>query len=453
MHGDGPEFDSAVTKMDAQVGRLWAAIRYREQYYKEDWLIVITTDHGRDEATGRGHGGQSTRQRTTWIVLNDPHLNDYARFYTPGIVDIMPTIARFLQVRVPDNIAWETDGIPLIGNVSLAAPVVDVTQGNLDLSWKALGKVGYVKVWVTATNQFKTGGEDDYRLLATVPLGQEHVSVSVKNQPSPFYKILLQGPDNSVNVWVSPKTGSTASTPPALLPMGPAWGAVYQQRAGEYEALCLQAYNIAKSRLDNLLASTTGKPPAIITDIDETLLDNSPYAVHQALAGKTYDDSSWIAWTARVDCDTVPGALSFLKYAASKGVDIFYITNRLQVEQGPTLANLQKWGFPQADAQHLVLKQSGATSSKESRRQAIEGGHQVLLFLGDNLSDFAALFDHQPYDERRKRVEESATEFGSTFIVLPNPVYGDWEGALYNYHYPATLPEKNKILLDSLKTY
>ena len=453
MHGDGPEFDSAVTKMDAQVGRLWAAIRYREQHYKEDWLIVITTDHGRDEATGRGHGGQSTRQRTTWIVLNDPHLNDYARFYTPGIVDIMPTIARFLQVRVPDNIAWETDGIPLIGNVSLAAPVVDVTQGNLDLSWKALGKVGYVKVWVTATNQFKTGGEDDYRLLATVPLGQEHVFVSVKNQPSPFYKILLQGPDNSVNVWVSPKTGSTASTPPALLPMGPAWGAVYQQRAGEYEALCLQAYNIAKSRLDNLLASTTGKPPAIITDIDETLLDNSPYAVHQALAGKTYDDSSWIAWTARVDCDTVPGALSFLKYAASKGVDIFYITNRLQVEQGPTLANLQKWGFPQADAQHLVLKQSGATSSKESRRQAIEGGHQVLLFLGDNLSDFAALFDHQPYDERRKRVEESATEFGSTFIVLPNPVYGDWEGALYNYHYPATLPEKNKILLDSLKTY
>ena len=252
--------------------------------------------------------------------------------------------------------------------------------------------------------------------------------------------------------WAMTAFSQSAPTP-GLLPMGPAWGAVYQQKAGEYEALCLQAYHLARLQLDNDLMTAGDKPPAIITDIDETLLDNSPYAVHQAVAGKTYDDSSWIAWTARVDCDTVPGALTFLRYAASRGVAIFYITNRLQVEQAATLANLQKWGFPQADTQHLVLKQSGATSSKESRRQVVETRHHVLLFLGDNLSDFSALFDHQPYAARKERVEESAALFGSSFIVLPNPVYGDWEGALYNYRYPPTLEERNKILLDSLKKY
>jgi 5'-nucleotidase (lipoprotein e(P4) family) len=245
---------------------------------------------------------------------------------------------------------------------------------------------------------------------------------------------------------------ATAQTPD-VLPTGPLWGAVYQQRAAEYEALCFQAYNMARWRLDALLAQARSKPPVIITDIDETLLDNSPYAVHQALAGKTYDDSSWIAWTARVACDTVPGALNFLKYAASRGVTIVYITNRLEAERAPTLANLNRWGFPGADDRHLILKQRGATSSKETRRQAVEDTAQVLLFLGDNLSDFSALFDHQSYADRKVRAAESAALFGSTFIVLPNPVYGDWEGALYNNKYPPTLQERTRVLLDSLKTY
>jgi 5'-nucleotidase (lipoprotein e(P4) family) len=274
---------------------------------------------------------------------------------------------------------------------------------------------------------------------------------------------------------------------------GPLWGSVYQQRAAEYEALCLQAYNVARWRLDAALAGANaatagsangttagstngatagsgnganpgtagsanptpgqGLPLAIVSDIDETLLDNSPYAVHQALAGHTYNDSSWIVWTAKAACDTVPGALSFLKYAASKGVDIYYITNRLEVERNPTIQNLQKWGFPQADNEHLVLRAAGSSSSKETRRLAVAQSHKIIMLLGDNLSDFAALFDHQPVDERKLRVETSASLFGSTFIVLPNPVYGDWEGAMYNYHYPKTQGEKAKILIDSLKTY
>ena len=235
------------------------------------------------------------------------------------------------------------------------------------------------------------------------------------------------------------------SSTPDLQPAGPLWGVVYQQRSGEYDALCHQAYNLARWRLDALLAQQTpdAKPPAIVTDIDETLLDNSPYAVHQGLLGKTYSDSTWIAWTARAACDTVPGALDFLTYAASRGVTIIYITNRLQVEQDATLANLQRWGFPQADTHHLVLRQPHAPSSKESRRQIVRADYNVLLYLGDNLTDFSPLFDQQPTPVRKDRVRENAALFGSSFIVLPNAVYGDW----------APGAAASKTMADSLKTY
>jgi 5'-nucleotidase (lipoprotein e(P4) family) len=256
----------------------------------------------------------------------------------------------------------------------------------------------------------------------------------------------------------------------SLMTDGPLWGSVFQQKAAEYEALCFQAYNAARWKLDATLAGGTtvgagtggggttadagaGLPLAIVTDIDETLLDNSPYAVHQALAGQTYNDSSWISWTAKVACDTVPGALTFLKYAASKGIDIYYITNRLEVERTPTLQNLQKWGFPEADNQHLILRAAGSPSSKETRRQAVAQTHHIIMLLGDNLTDFAALWDRQPVAERRAQVQSNASLFGSTFIVLPNPVYGDWEGAMYHFHYPKTSAERAAILVDSLKSY
>src|SRR5690606_28241040 len=115
---------------------IWDAIQYREKQYKEEWLIFITTDHGRDENTGHGHGGQSWRQRSTWMVSNYKNLNSYSRHYKPGIVDIMPSIARFLNISIPDPAAREIDGIPLIGPVSVAAAEAHFINGQLDVSWK-----------------------------------------------------------------------------------------------------------------------------------------------------------------------------------------------------------------------------------------------------------------------------------------------------------------------------
>ncbi|RPE14169.1 alkaline phosphatase family protein [Chitinophaga lutea] len=201
MYGDSPEFTTAIRKMDEKVGRIWEAIQYRQKQFKEDWLIVITTDHGRDEKTGRGHGGQSTRQRSGWILLNQPVLNDYARYYYPSIVDIMPTVARFLQLPLPQATTRESDGIALTGPVSVAQPGVLKVRDRLDVTWKAMDPKGTVKVWLASTNHYKEGGEDVYKLIAEVPAAKERLNIDVKDVPSDFYKVVLEGKHNTVNRW------------------------------------------------------------------------------------------------------------------------------------------------------------------------------------------------------------------------------------------------------------
>ena len=225
---------------------------------------------------------------------------------------------------------------------------------------------------------------------------------------------------------------------------------LFQQKAAEYRALCFQAYNIARLRLDEYKA-VTNKPKAIITDIDETLLDNSPYEAHRVLQGKDYDAASWFEWTAKASADTLPGSASFLKYAASKGVTIFYITNRDEKERANTIQNLKQFNLPNADELHYMPKQN--TSSKEARRQAVFNAYEIVLLLGDNLADFSALFDKKTVDERLRNTNFSAADFGNRFIVLPNPVYGDWESSLFNYNYKLTQGQKDSVIRGVLKAY
>lgn len=242
-----------------------------------------------------------------------------------------------------------------------------------------------------------------------------------------------------------------ATSQGTLIPDGKLFTSLFQQRAAEYKALCFQAYNIAHFRLDQALQTPTFKPLAIVTDIDETVLDNSPYAVHQGLQGKDYEAATWAGWTSLAKADTLAGALTFFKYAASRHVEVFYITNREEKERAATLQNLQRYGFPYADEEHLVLKQT--TSSKETRRQKVATTHTIVLLLGDNLADFSALFDKKTEEERLHTVQQNADLFGSKFIVLPNANYGDWEGAFYHYNYQLTPAQKDSIIRAGLKTY
>jgi 5'-nucleotidase (lipoprotein e(P4) family) len=213
----------------------------------------------------------------------------------------------------------------------------------------------------------------------------------------------------------------------------------------------MQAYNIARLRLDQSLTHTFNKPRAIVTDIDETILDNSAYEAHQTLQGKDYESATWYQWTDRSAADTVPWAPSFLKYAASKGVEIYYITNREEREKNSTLLNLQKFGLPDADNAHLIPRQN--TSSKEARRQQVATTHEIILLLGDNLADFSSLFDKKTMEERSQNTNILSEEFGKKFIVLPNPVYGDWESSLYKYNYNLSPQQKDSVIKSMLKTY
>jgi len=225
---------------------------------------------------------------------------------------------------------------------------------------------------------------------------------------------------------------------------------LWQQTSGEYRALCFQAYNFARLSLKEALwADTSKKPNCVIVDIDETVLDNSPFQGHEIKKGLSYNAADWTEWTNLSKADTVPGALAFLKFAATKNIEIFYLSNRDERDHDATLKNLQAFGFPYADEAHLLV--SKGTSNKEPRRQKIAETHDVLMLCGDNLSDFSNVF-YRENKNTTAQVDAKQSLFGVKFIVLPNPMYGDWEKPLYKGENLSD-KDKGKQRLERLKSY
>ena len=200
-HGNSPQHDTAVMLMDRQIQRIWQAIQYRQNHFKEDWVIYITTDHGRQE-NGYHHGGQSQRERTTWIVTNAKGLNERFTKQQPAIVDIMPSLAAFLQIPLPREKKMEIDGIPLIGKIEATEADARMENEKLQVRWKAVTKSGTAKIWLATTNNFKNGGKDLYTLVAQVPLSKEAATIDIKKRPSAFYKIVIETPHQFLNRWV-----------------------------------------------------------------------------------------------------------------------------------------------------------------------------------------------------------------------------------------------------------
>jgi predicted AlkP superfamily pyrophosphatase or phosphodiesterase len=200
-HGNSKYLDNAVLMLDKQVHKIWQAIQYRQQNFKEDWELYITTDHGRD-SSGYNHGGQSPRERTTWIVTNAKGLNKRFTKDQPAIVDIMPSMARFLQINIPHEQLMEVDGIPLTGKLSATNAKAILSKNKIIVSWKAIDKTGKAKIWLATSNSFKTGGRDKYQLMTTIPVGMQKAIIDVKNTPSSFYKVVIEMPFNMLNRWI-----------------------------------------------------------------------------------------------------------------------------------------------------------------------------------------------------------------------------------------------------------
>ena len=200
-YGDSKQFYDAVEIMDKQVGRIWQAIQYRMKNFDEDWQIYITTDHGRDAATGKGHGGQSERERATWIVTNAKGLNNYFRSGQSAVVDIMPSLASFLDISIPREQQMEIDGIPLTGKLSVTETRAHYENGNIVITWKG-EKKGKAKIWLANSNHYKTGGKDPYTLMKAVSLRKGRAIINVTDKPSKIYKIVIEAPHNFLNRWV-----------------------------------------------------------------------------------------------------------------------------------------------------------------------------------------------------------------------------------------------------------
>jgi 5'-nucleotidase (lipoprotein e(P4) family) len=223
---------------------------------------------------------------------------------------------------------------------------------------------------------------------------------------------------------------------------------LYQQTAAEYRALCYQAFNLAKFKLDqSLRVMGLMKQQAIIVDIDETVLDNSPYEA-KSILDEIHYPAFWDEWISKADAKPVPGALEFLQNAGSKGIKVFYISNRKEKHAEATLRNLVNLGFPNADAEHLLIQT--AESSKKARREKVAEAHSIIMLIGDNLNDFTEVFDKKSISERFELTDSLKNEFGNRFIVLPNAIYGDWESAVFNYQYPTNPGDKIGIMKSAL---
>lgn len=223
----------------------------------------------------------------------------------------------------------------------------------------------------------------------------------------------------------------------------------YFQTAAEVKALQIQAYNFAKVSLDLALVSLpASKPFAIVVDIDETLLDNSPYQARQILSGESYPNG-WKEWVEEASAKAIPGSVEFLNYANDRHVAIFYVSNRKVAEIQATLKNLTAAGFPQVIESRMIFREK--ESSKEPRRKLISEKYTITLLIGDNLADFSEVFDRKSVSDRDKAVDNLKSEFGSRFIMLPNSLYGDWESAIYQWKSGATEDEKSEFRLKALK--
>jgi 5'-nucleotidase (lipoprotein e(P4) family) len=227
---------------------------------------------------------------------------------------------------------------------------------------------------------------------------------------------------------------------------------LWYQRSSEMKALYYQSFNWAKLRVEMDVTNNPSKSKkAVVVDIDETMLNNSPFETNCINTGKSYTKESWSNWTSMENAKALPGAVEFSKYAQSQGVEVFYISNRNVEEFGVTLKNLQKEKFAFADSVHLLLKTT--TSTKTARRDLVKENYEIILLIGDNMGDFSEIFEDRSNNYGFELIDKNKDKFGDRFIVLPNPMYGSWKKAVLDYKKDLSNEEKYDLRKSKLIGY
>jgi 5'-nucleotidase (lipoprotein e(P4) family) len=234
---------------------------------------------------------------------------------------------------------------------------------------------------------------------------------------------------------------------------------LWTQRSVEFKATALGAFALARIRLVQALADPqwtaapkeqTGAyqslPPAVIVDVDETILDNSAYQAWMTLKDTTFDAKTWNAYVNTVSSLAIPGAVEFTKYADGKGVKVFYLSNRTAEEEAATRKNLEKLGFPlgaPVDTMLMARKRPDWGSAKGTRRAHVAKSYRILLNLGDNFGDFVDEYRGSEA-ERLKVLEEHRDRWGREWIMIANPTYGSFESAPFGHDFKLSNGDKRK---------
>ena len=239
---------------------------------------------------------------------------------------------------------------------------------------------------------------------------------------------------------------------------------LFKRTSAEYKANTFQIYTSAKNNIDKALADKSwtalknqlkdyqNLPPAIILDIDETVLDNSEHQVRSIKNGTNYP-IGWKEWVSEESAGALPGVKEFLSYANTKGIKIFYVTNRTHDLEEYTRNNIMSLGLPfDNDMDVLLMKnEKGWGSDKTSRRDLIKKDFRVIQIFGDQLDDFIPLKESaKSMNERKILIDKYADMWGEKWYMLINPMYGEWEEALYE-HCWSCYPEENDRVNQRLK--
>lgn len=224
---------------------------------------------------------------------------------------------------------------------------------------------------------------------------------------------------------------------------------LWLQSSAEYRASSLQAFAAASEQIEHALTdpawtaaleqtgASAGLPPAIVLDMDEAIVRSDRYQAHLVETGEPFSVEDWNAWVRSRDGEAVPGAVDYVRRASERGVRVFYVTNRVSEVEADSLATLRAAGFPVERGADDVLSQGERpewVADKSSRRAFLCRSHRVVQIVGDDLNDFVA-HSEISLAERQALVERHAAFWGSRWIILPNPAYGSWEGAIHGYDF------------------
>ena len=234
---------------------------------------------------------------------------------------------------------------------------------------------------------------------------------------------------------------------------------LWTQKSVEFKGNALSIYSLGRIRLDQALGDNkwtaapaeqkgdfASLPPAVVLDVDETVLDNSLYQVWMMRTGKTFSTKTWDEFCAAQVSRAIPGAVEFTKYADSKGVKIFYVTNRGANTEKDTRENMEKLGFPMGGNVDTFLMQNEKPewgSQKGTRRAYIAKDYRILLNFGDNFGDFDDRYRSTEAD-RLKAFDENKERWGREWLVIANPTYGSFDTAPYGHDFKKPIEEQRK---------